>query len=82
MYVKYPVQNSWRYESIVLTNRIAGKRMNIKKIKLFRCGVCYHWQNDKTEINFNAPMHLMFLRCNDSISISCISKHSGLLSMC
>ena len=34
-YVKYPVQNSWRYESIVLTNRIAGKRMNIKKIKSF-----------------------------------------------
>ena len=34
-YVTYPVQNSWRYESIVLTNRIAGKRMNIKKIKLF-----------------------------------------------
>ena len=29
-------QNSWRYESIVLTNRIAGKRMNIKKIKLFK----------------------------------------------
>ena len=27
-------QNSWRNESIVLTNRIAGKRMNIKKIKL------------------------------------------------
>ena len=27
-------QNSWRYESIVLTNRIARKRMNIKKIKL------------------------------------------------
>ena len=22
----------WRYESIVLTNRIAGKRLNIKKI--------------------------------------------------
>ena len=41
-YVKYPVQyfrlnifHSWRYESNVLTNRIAGKRMNIKKIKLF-----------------------------------------------
>ena len=33
-YVKYPVPNSWRYESIILTNRIAGKRMNIKKIKL------------------------------------------------
>ena len=33
-YVKYPVHNSWRYESFVLTNRIAGKRMNIKKIKL------------------------------------------------
>ena len=33
-YVKYPVHNSWRYESVVLTNRIAGKRMNIKKIKL------------------------------------------------
>ena len=33
-YVKYPVQNSWRYESIVLTNRIAEKRINIKKIKL------------------------------------------------
>ena len=31
-YVKYPVHNSWRYESIVLTNRIAGKRMNIKKL--------------------------------------------------
>ena len=30
-------QNSWRYESIVLTNRIAEKRMNIKKIKLFCC---------------------------------------------
>ena len=28
-------QNSWRYESIVLTNRIAGKWMNIKKIKLY-----------------------------------------------
>ena len=28
-------QNSWRYESIVLTNRIAGKQMNIKKIKLY-----------------------------------------------
>ena len=27
-------QNSWRYESVVLTNRIAGKRMNIKEIKL------------------------------------------------
>ena len=27
-------QNSWRYESVVLTNRIARKRMNIKKIKL------------------------------------------------
>ena len=27
-------QNSWRYESIVLTNRIAGKPINIKKIKL------------------------------------------------
>ena len=27
--------NSRRYESMVLTNRIAGKRMNIKKIKLF-----------------------------------------------
>ena len=35
-YVKKPLaQSSWRYESIVLTNRIAGKRMNIKKIKLF-----------------------------------------------
>ena len=33
-YVKYPVHNSWRYESITLTNRIAGKRMNIKRIKL------------------------------------------------
>ena len=33
--VKYPVHNSWRYESVVLTNRIAGKRMNIKKIKLY-----------------------------------------------
>ena len=31
-YVKYPVHNSWRYESIVLTNRFAGKRMNIKKL--------------------------------------------------
>ena len=29
-------QNSWRYESIVLTNRNAGKRMNIKKIKLYQ----------------------------------------------
>ena len=29
-------QNSWRYESIVLTNRIAGKRMHIKKIKLYK----------------------------------------------
>ena len=28
-YVKYPVHNSCRYESSVLTNRIAGKRMNI-----------------------------------------------------
>ena len=37
-YVKYPVHNSWRYESIVLTNRIAGKRMNIKKIKSFQSG--------------------------------------------
>ena len=36
-YVKYPVHNSWRYESIVLTNRIAGERMNIKKIKLLGC---------------------------------------------
>ena len=35
-YVKYPVHNSWRYESIVLTNRIAEKRMNIKKIKLYK----------------------------------------------
>ena len=35
-YVKYPVHNSWRYESIILTNRIAGKRMNIKKIKLYK----------------------------------------------
>ena len=35
-YVKYPVHNSWRYESVVLTNRIAGNRMNIKKIKLFK----------------------------------------------
>ena len=33
---KIPRVNSWRYESIVLTNRIAGKRMNIKKIKLLR----------------------------------------------
>ena len=33
-YVKYPVHNSWRYESTVLTNRIAGKWMNIRKIKL------------------------------------------------
>ena len=33
-YVKYSVHNSWRYESIVSTNRIAGKRMNIKKIRL------------------------------------------------
>ena len=30
--------NSWRYESVVLTNRIAGKRMNIKKIKLYSYG--------------------------------------------
>ena len=29
-----PVHNSWRYESVVLTKRIAGKRMNEKKIKL------------------------------------------------
>ena len=27
-------QNSWGYESIVVTDRITGKRMNIKKIKL------------------------------------------------
>ena len=26
----------WRYESIVLTIRIAGKQINIKKIKLFK----------------------------------------------
>ena len=36
-YVFTRTQNSWRYESIVLTNRIAGKRMNIKKIKLLKC---------------------------------------------
>ena len=29
------VHNSWRYESIALTNKIAGKRMNIEKIKLY-----------------------------------------------
>ena len=40
-YVKYPVQNSWRYDSVVLTNRIAGKRMNIKKIKLYPNGLYY-----------------------------------------
>ena len=31
-YVKYPMHNSWRYESIVLTNTIAGKPVNIKKL--------------------------------------------------
>ena len=31
-------QNSWRYESIVLTNRIAGKRMKRKlKYKIMKC---------------------------------------------
>ena len=36
-------QNSWRYESVVLTNRIAGKRMNLKKkdISVWR-NSCWH----------------------------------------
>ena len=38
-YIKKPVHKSWRYESVVLTNRIAGKRLNVKKIKLLRSNV-------------------------------------------
>ena len=37
--VKYLMHISWRYESIVSTNRIAGKRMNIKKI-ISDCVIC------------------------------------------
>ena len=47
-YVKYPLHNWWRCESIVLTSRIAGKWMNINKIKL---------------LIFNALNHSSFHRC-------------------
>ena len=78
-------QNSWRYESIVLTNRIAGKRMNIKKIKLFsinsvssfRILICF-WKTYSIKLKNPVTTFLLFFFALYIKSSTCFKSSDSL----
>ena len=84
-YVKYPVHNSWRYESIVLTNRIAGKRMNIKKIKLFQSVFFKIWFMYKIRpwtFSLYVPSNVMRLNLfSCAWCLHCCCNHCGIMQI-